>query len=262
MKLENMTKKQEQEIIDFIEKNRPEVYWDYRDRLSKEQVLKILEKGETWEVLDDLYEINLDYIFDMEDALCNDIQEQFDIEDDESYEIRDYFLDHIQVDMNFDGLINNTPDLLCFVKVYSNYDCATSYSDIDDKLDYLGSIWRRVKSACKKDDFLNEFANSYTASLFCFAFKTDLKTLLDLRNNFKESITIPKGTQFGFFSSFNGSGSMFEAMTVRDITMPKVEPDMTEYDGVGIVADLEQSYSFYDVYGQDDFIDDQNITVG
>jgi len=86
-------------------------------------------------------------------------------------------------------------------------------------------------------------------------------TLRDLKYNFKNSITIPKGAQFGFFSSFQGAGSVFEKTTYRNMTLPKVEPNETEYDCINLIADVEQSYNLIDVYGSDRFINEQDITV-
>ena len=74
-----------------------------------------------------------------------------------------------------------------------------------------------------------------------------------------KTIKIYKGTQFGFFSSFQGAGSVFDKKTFQDMEMP-IYGD-TEYDHVGIVADLSQSYSMVDVYGTSSFIDGGNIDI-
>ena len=43
--------------------------------------------------------------------------------------------------------------------------------------------------------------------------------------------------------------------------LPKVEFNMTEYDCVDIIADVEQSYSMNDVYGDTSWVLNQNVEV-
>jgi len=256
-----MNNKLKKEIIEYIEKNQPEVYWDYRDSISKDDIEKILNsKDGFWEWQDSLYEMNLEYIFQLETDFADHVMSEFDLNMDTS-DFMELFQEYICVNLNTDRLINNTPDLTVLIPVYSNYDCANSFTPFEPE-EYTWEVWKRVKKGVLKKDFLSEFHNgAYGGSLFCFVFKTDLRNLIDLKQGFKESITIPKGTQFGFFSSFQGSGSIFEHRTTKNMTLPKVEPNMTEYDCLGIIADLQQSYSIMDVYGTDQFIDNQNVTV-
>jgi len=94
-----------------------------------------------------------------------------------------------------------------------------------------------------------------------FVFKTDFKTYYDLKENFKTEITIPKNTQFGFHSNFQGSSSPFEKTTQKEITIKKQYGD-TEHDSIHIVSDIEQSgYSIGEVFGSTNFINDQDVTV-
>jgi hypothetical protein len=256
----------EKKCIEFIENNQPEIYWEYKDFLGKKRLQKILETQDTLDIENDIYENSFDYICELESVLCKQLIEELELEKTfpgiTVQEVHDHFMDYIHVDLNFDTLLRNTPDLLCFVVFYSDYDCTTSTQAIDDKTEYLGAIWERVEKACNKKDFLNEFANGYTAELFCFAFKTDIKTLIDLKQNFKQSIRIPKNTQYGFFGNFNGSGSVFEARTIEECVFPKFEPNKTQHDKIEIIADIEQGgYDFVSVYGGADFIDNQTIEV-
>lgn len=250
------------EIVRYIERNQPEIYWDYRDRLCREDIAKIIESREEADIfIDNFFELNLGYIFDLERTLCENINEEFFDDKEEPEDIREAFLDYIYIDLNERKLIENSGDIVCYAVVYSNYDCATSYQEIEYEDEYLGAVWQRVKDGCRKKDYLEEFYNSYTASLLHFAFRTSILDFIELKEDFKTEIIIPKGTQYSFFSSFNGSGGMFEARTVKDLVLPKVEPNMSEYDSVGLKTDVEYHYSMLSVYGQDDFIDYQNIQV-
>jgi len=256
-------KELDKKIKEFIEKNPIEMYWDYRDKLSDQQLLQVLG-GEREEFEDELFEMNMDYIAGLEDELKEQIYEEFEDEFEEvdkdevleaidtQYREQGFFI----LNMNFHKLYKNTGNITVLVKLFSNYDCATSMDDINDEESYLGDIYQRVKSAVDKRDLENEHANSYTASIFCFAFKTDILEFLKLKENFTKEIFIPKGTQYSLFSDFNGSGGLFEARTIADITLPKVEPDRTEYDCVELVPDVFNHYGIKAVYGDDSFIDD------
>ena len=48
-----------QEIINYIENNQPTFYWDYRDELTSEQIT-LIAKGKAFEVVDEIYEWNID----------------------------------------------------------------------------------------------------------------------------------------------------------------------------------------------------------
>lgn len=257
-----MDAKLESEIISYIENNQPEVYWDYRDELSKEQIEKLLESEEAlFDIANELWEYNLDYICQMESQLIADIQKEFDLEDEDIDELEDKFRDYIHVDLNFDYLLKNTGDIVAMVVMYSNYDCATSMSDVEEPESYLNDVFHRLRGAVKKDDFVWEASQVYGGSLLVFPFKCSIKEFLEFKKNFKNSVTIPVGSQFGFFSSFVGSGSPFERHTTKQVVLPKLEPEMTKYDCVDIIADIQQSYSMADVYGGTDFVEDSKIKV-
>ena len=111
---------------------------------------------------------------------------------------------------------------------------------------------------------MNEFYNgAYGGSLFCFAFKTDIQGYFDLKEAEKtgKTITIPKGTQYGFFSSFQGACSVFEKTTYRNMTILLKEKELPEYDCIGLKADEAQHYSMTDVYGSNSFVKKQNINI-
>ena len=248
-----LTKKKRKEIQKYLENNPIKINWDYDNKLSKKQILTILDSDEgLLNIENELYDMNIDYIFDLEYELCKNAIEEFEL-NIEPDELREEFMDYIHSDINSRGLLNNTPDLTILAKVHSNYDCAISTQQIEDTEEYLGSVYRRVKKAVTKKEYLTEFYNSYTASIFCFVFKMPIEEYLELKNSFNKSITLPENTQYGFVSSFNGSGSTFEARTIKPITLPKI--DATEYDCIDLIADIEQSYTMADVYGDTSFID-------
>ena len=257
-----LSKEKEKEIIKFIGDNSLKIYWDYNDYLSKNQIKKILSsEGGLFDLEEELWEYNIDYMCDIEYELCKNIIDEFDLNEDEE-DVREYFLDYLGVDLNIKELIAKTGNITGLVVVHSNYDCCNSFDNTKEPYSYLSEVFKRVKTGVRRKDYEFEFYNgAYGGSLFCFVFKTDIMTFRDLKYNFKNSITIPKGTQFGFFSSFQGAGSVFEKTTYRNMTLLKVEPNETEYDCINLIADVEQSYNLIDVYGSDRFINEQDITV-
>ena len=264
MKKTKITKKLEKEIIQYLAGEKPEVFWDCRDGLSKDQVVTALNSENGLNDLQyELWEMNIDYIADIENEVGKNIISEFDLEGWDAWDIRDHFLDHIHIDLGFDRLLNNTGDITAFLKVYSNYDCCNSFDDPKEPETYLTDVYKRVRYGVKRADYEHEFYNgAYGGSLFCFAFKAGLQDIIKLKkslNNGAEYVNIPKGTQFGFFSSFQGAGSVFEKTTYQN-TKIKLKGE-TECDTVDIVADCQQGYSMNDVYGDTCFIDNSNITI-
>ncbi len=263
------------DIQDYINRYPCTMEWDYRN-IDSSVLKEILEKG-LQDYENDLWETNIDYIGDQEfffresiydtfkDELMEDYRTNKDYKDENDEFLQDVIMEdlrenfEIYCDTNIQGLLNMLPDITCVVPVYSNYDCTNSFDTMKTS-EYMLDVYRRTKTGVKKDDFITEHQNgAYGGSLFCFVFKTDIKTFLGLKEEFKTSITIPKGTQFGFHSSFQGASSMFEKETYRNMTLKK--EGESKYDTFDIIADLEQNYSLEDVFGGTDFVNESNVTV-
>jgi hypothetical protein len=247
------------EIADYCEKNPIENYWDYRDELSKEQVVNLVSENDN-EVECEVYEAMIDQIYEMEVYFIKeDLIPEFEDKLPEDYnedELIDTLRDYVLFNLNFDKLVNNVPDLTVLVYLYSNYDCTNSMDTMESS-EYLQQVYQRVKTGVRKDDFMYEHINgAYGGSLFCFAFKASVEEIIEMKKDIKhdESILIPKGTQFGYFSSFQGTGSVFEKTTYRNFKLNTKEESCPEYDRIELVMDIEQSYSMNDVYGDSEFI--------
>jgi len=237
-----MTKKLEKEIIEYLKGEKPEVFWDCRDGLSSDQVSKIFETEDgLFELQDELWKYNIDYVFEIENQIVENVITEFDIEGWDPWDIREHFLDYIHVDLGFDNLLNNTGDITALVMMYSNYDCCNSFDNPKEPETYLTDVYKRVKAGVKRSDYEHEFFNgAYGGSLFCFAFKGSIQDIVELKKSMSNGAThvnIPKGTQYGFFSSFQGAGSVFERVTHRNMKV-KIAGD-TEYDTVDIIADCQ-----------------------
>jgi hypothetical protein len=254
------------EILCYLGKNQPEVYWDYREELSKEQIQTILnEEDGLNNVENEIWEMNIDHRWELEINLAKNAIEEFEL-DITPEEFREEFMDFMCVNLNVKQLVNNVGEITMLLYMYSNYDCTNSFDTMETS-EYLRQVYKRVKTGVKKEDFMYEHSNgAYGGSLFCFVFKMNIFDILDLKRDMKKAkkLLIPKGTQFGFFSSFQGSSSVFDKVTYQDmkINIRETGKDFNpEYDNVDIVADITQHYSLHDVFGQDSFIDEQNITA-
>lgn len=107
-------KEQKQEIIDYIESNQPEIYWDYRDELSIEQIQKYL-KGEDHEVECEIFDSIEDYIIEYENELIEKVAIEFKGVDEENEdEFREFCQDYILVDLNTRELIRKTGEQVFF----------------------------------------------------------------------------------------------------------------------------------------------------
>ena len=273
-----LSAKLQEDIISFCEGNPIIVEFDYRDSLDKEQIVKILENGID-DFSNDLMNYNIEYLLEMEDYfLTNTLFDEFEDElmevftkeypeEPEAFiknEIKEYlnsnFRHYVSCDMDVKQLLRNSGEISCLINVHSNYDCCNSFDSIEDE-GYLKDVYRRVYQGIKKSDYLYEFFNgAYGGSLFCFGFQTDLENLISIKEQLKtaKKIVIPAGTQFGFFSSHQGAGSVFTKTTYRKMTMPINE---SEYDNIDIIPDCQQYYSMADTYGSNDFLQSQNIMM-
>jgi len=220
--MKKLTKKVKKEIQETVEQNQPEMDWNGAN-FDQNDLEDIFKKG--WD----------EWIGEL--------------------------MEHVSVDMNEKNLLSNLPDVVMLAKAYSNYDCANSFDEMEPET-YLHEVYQRVKAGVKEKDYLWEFQNgAYGGSLFCFVFKTDIKDALEMMEQIKvgKTITIPKNTQFGFFSSFSGAGSVFEKRTIAEMVIPITGE--TEYDSIGLVPDVSQSYSMRDVYGSNSFVDDGTVVI-
>lgn len=259
------------QISEYCSKHPVSIEWDYRDKLDKNAICDILQSEDgIFNLENDLFERNLDYISELENyfvkdsllPLFEDDLIHFNIDDPEQF-LRDFII----IDMNIKYLLNNTGDILCFIPLYSNYDCTNSFDTLKSS-DYLKQVYNRVKKGVNKNDFIFEHSNgAYGGSLFGFIFSASLEDVIELKTQLKtgKKILIPSGTQFGFFSSFQGAGSCFDKTTFCDMYINIKETGKNyspEYDKTDIIADCELSYSFKDVYGcSSDFANYQTIKV-
>lgn len=160
--------------------------------------------------------------------------------------------------------LSTFPDVIVVIKVYSNYDCTNSFDDPKDRSGetYCSSVFSRVKAGVKLDDFAYEHYGAFGGALFCYVFKTSFRNAVELAEAYKiptnKYLFIPKGIQFGFYSSFQGSASMFDKETYRNSYLEL--NGETKYDSFEIsLACHSDGYSLNSIFGS--FICDENNNV-
>ena len=256
-------------LIDKIQKYCDEhpvkIAFDCRDSLDNKSIEKIIERGLD-EYSEGLHDLNECYLFDEESYFKKEVLvEKF------KDEIREFLLkEHSEEEIEADNLVKafildndiypivyldvesflKYTDIIAMLTFYSNYDCTNSFDTMESS-EYMYQVHKAVKKGVSKADFIWEHMNgAYGGSLFIMPFRISLLDFLEMREKYEEAttITIPAGTPFGFYSGFQGSCSVFEKVTGKPMRL-KLQYGPTEYDHIGLKADVENSYSLAQTAG-------------
>lgn len=248
------------EIAENLEKSGDlEMYWDYRDSLSEEQVLKIIKEEEgLYEVENEIYENNLDYI----NEIISDRIKNLELTEEEQEELREEC--QSRFNFNIEGLIKNS-SINIRIELLSNEDMI--YYEDWKHSGTIKDFKKRFKGHFKVKDLEKEFNNlTNDYALITFYFKTSGKDILVLREQvLKGFITLRKGLEFGLFNSWIGGGSVLEIPLIKEITLNledwRIKNDKEEiikrlkegnkesYYSLNIKADNLSKYGIQEVYG-------------
>jgi len=279
--MKTITEEQKRAIIAEIEANQPEIFWDYCDELSNDDICAILN-GHLYDVECAIWENNIEYIDDLEtgciEAACNKI-----LIDVSEYEIEDYldiFREHCCVDLNINDLLKRT-EARIRLTLYSNYDCMNSnYSENSGGYEYDENYFTDMvkflqinpaelqKSMSEQgfktvgewpnitnlnpivniSDFLVELNNNCGGAVnYCIIGKIKLS---DITGNIAKVIC-HAGTMSGLYDESYGSGSVLECSLIRDFEIDLTKRGATEYDKVHLSPDIKGAggYCTDEVYG-------------
>lgn len=165
----------------------------------------------------------------------------------------------------FNDLARNKGNIIVKLELYSNYDCINSAScegyTLDLSQSYLADILRvmrinpidyqgyldewhdhqggyeclnvedeyRGEALIDPKDVFNEHQElSIGPALFTIVFSLPA---VDIVRNYTGLIQVPAGAKVGFYGSFGGSGSIFEAELKRDITVDLASQDTLKHNG-------------------------------
>lgn len=246
-----ISKENRDKYIKFLKDNPKEIYWDYNDHLSLEQVEMLMEDEN--KLYDSIWENNIDYQYTLEIELIEELQKEFpELENFDKSDLRDEFLDYICVNMDLKQLIRNTHKVRVRIVIHSNFE-GVSYTDrgkgnFKDS-DYIHDLKILLKGKYETKSFQQELDNIMSScNQFIFYFQSDVENLKNIQKDFLNSITIPKNSWAGFYDSWNGSGSLLEVKLTKDITLLK-QWGRTEHDSIEIVLDEKNKYSVEETYG-------------
>ena len=233
--------------IEYLKDNPLEMYWDYRDKFSLEDCQKIID-GKLWEVEENIWEWNLDYICDLEYQLLDNMKQEFpELEDFDVVDLRDEFLDYLGCNMNIEQLLNNTTVRMRIV-LHSNYEGYLALEGEGLESDYFKELYPLLKGKVDEKSLKQEINNSMYCSQFIFYGSVNMGDIYKYDfENWKE-ITIKPDCMAGLFDSWNGSGSILETKIIKPITLKK-QWGSTKYDSVSILIDEAKKYSVEETYG-------------
>lgn len=132
----NLSAKLEKQFFEYAEQSQPEIYWGYDDSLSASQIEALFEVDGFATLQDEIWEMNMDYIWDLESEAIKGLIDNFEEEiseelqaDREDWEedVYDYLKDLclFSVELNIKDLIKNTGDQVFF---YDTGICCGDYS--------------------------------------------------------------------------------------------------------------------------------------
>ncbi len=240
-----------------------ETYWDYRDKLSDEQCINIInEEDGLSEVENEVFD-NDGYTYEtITDAIDKKIEEDnLELTDEEKEELR--YACEERFEYNFNGLIKNSE-----INIRVQLETNENMIDINDikNSDTLKAFKKVFKGKYKKEDLDNEIANAFNYAKFAFYFKVKGEDILKLREQvLKGYIELRKGLQFGLFDNCNGGGSLLEMELLKNIKLSLKDwrfnnineeivgkldgvSDMGYYS-VNILSDEISSYGIQETYG-------------
>lgn len=243
-----------------------------------------------WELnIDHIWDLETNHIKDTLLEFKEDIAKELNIEsnlldfDEIARELRDEFLDLFSVEMDIRGLLRRK-DINIRIELLSNYDCINSHwfefsggfnyhkeSYFADMIKILKlnpaklkkyliekghkctGYWPNrsdKKALITYDDYYQEEINRCCgACLLTFIGSMNAYDFLSMKKDSK--IWIPKGNNVGFYSSFQGGGSMFEAELQRPFLVDLGKKyDKSGYMGFRLEMDCRKnSYSIDEAYG-------------
>lgn len=196
-------------------------YWDYRDKLSEEQILKIItEEDGLSDIEDEIYENNFDYI---EDEILSIINQSLSEEEETDEELKEFLRDEIKYNwnFNFEDLFKNSSCRLR-IDLETNEDFGFIPSMREKTGEYYKLLKQRFKGVITETDLndeINEFVGSDYGKL-SFFFKVSGENILKLREEYqKGQITLKKGLGCGLFNNYLGCGGILEIKTIKPIKL-------------------------------------------
>ena len=255
--------------------------------LEKEEPLYYLT-DDLWERnMDYIWTLEIEFIKECLETLSDEIEEETgcDCIDYKQLagQLRDDLLDYVSVGFDIKELLRGSENLR--FTMYSNYDCMNSLwfesqAGLSYEESYLGAVINMLELNPLKikelldadgytvhrewpdlplrdpyvdvkkfyDELLNQCCPAVNLVILSQVNQYDL-----LKDGKKGKVVIPKGNPVGFYSTFQGGGSPFEVLLLRDFEIDLEGHGETKYDHWGMNVDnpddpyhLKNCYGAYD----------------
>lgn len=244
-------------IIKYINDNQPELYWDYRDELSIEQIDTILSsKDGLTEIEDEIFENSIDYVFQLEDELIKKVIKEFNIKfktEEKEEEFKDFCRDYIRTDVNINELIDREKVILFYETDY-NVGETWSLNDKEER-DELRLIKKALKIPQKDKDYDKDLLMmfrqaSYGGTLVIYFYTT----LSEIVPEIDKNTLCFKDMHVAIINTYNGSGDNCFLKRDKYVKFPsnrdKISYENTihynySFDVCGMVKDWCKGTQFY-----------------
>ena len=223
-----------------------EMYWDYNDSLSEEQIVRIIkEEDGLMDVENELYDFNIDYISETVTDAIKQYCERNDIEldDEELDELRQECESRYKFDIN--GLLNNSSAHIR-VQLNTNQDMIDTNEGM--KNETVCMFRRRFRNKFRLTDLQKEINNCSGYGNFNFYFKVFGSNILVLKEQVQQGyILLSKGLFFGLFDSFNGGGSVLDMELLSNVNLNLKDWRIKDDKDAVVKRLLHQDSKYYNV---------------
>lgn len=270
-------------IREYINKDQPEIYWGQGDSMSKEQVAKaLLNEDSYWEMINEIDDMNIDYICDLEKEKLKETAEEFyqQISDENNWlyedfdefwedhedDFEDEFRDEVSVDTNVEQLIRHHDG-----RILTQIDCIdydvyyetkrNGYSDIKDLLafaninplpfaeqfGYNPISFPNISLRNRKENFdpaqIAEMINENCSGTMVCLGGPDLQEYIKNRKKFDKGIAIRSGSPF-VSHNFNAGSSSCEIECINDITLVSKINAYSFYEDESVAYGVQNTCGF------------------
>ena len=250
MENKKLTQEEMEKRFQNLLKNNPyslETYWDYRDEISEEYLMKVFnDEADLYEIIDDC-----EYVGNQVYELINS---ELSEEEQENDELFDYLRDRCydEWNYNYDKLLSQS-----YVRLRIQLNSNEDYLDLEnyketDTYRYLKKIF---KGTFKVKDFEKEMFEVCGSNYVNLTFMCEVNglTLLEMKKQIQEKgiIKLTKGIKAGLFNDWLGAGSDFGLELPKNITLNVKDwtKDNQNYYEVSIIGDNISRYGINETYG-------------
>lgn len=236
--MKKLSKKKIAEIQAYLDRDPVDLTWDWREGLGAEDVTLILQ-GKTDEVIDEIYENSIEYVFECEKTALQNAADEFDLykkgEDIDDILEEMYGLFSVPIEIDLHRLIRNT-DAYINVRLPVEHTVYWEwYDEVRDELAWWGVNPIAMKSYFSIKDrwypcpsrnspkidpgqMAEVWANSFYGGYWYALLDASTTLELALDGKLKGKMLLKKGARVMIHDYWNGASST-DALTLADIVV-------------------------------------------